>query len=82
MKQITTTSALLKTYRTKNKLTQHDAATRCGIVVQQFCNLEKGQVKLGYKLANKIAKGLNIPKSKMVHTLLAEYKTKILKSLN
>lgn len=75
------TGYLIKTYRTKRGYTATEAAKRCGIISQQYSNLETGQVKLGSKLAKRIVKGLGIPRSRMVSTLLKEYKIKLLKNL-
>jgi len=76
------TAYLLKKYRTKRGYNAKEASIRCGLVIQQYSNLENGSVKLGPKLARKIVKGLGIPRSRMVNTLLKEYKTKLLKNLS
>ncbi len=72
----------VKRFRTKQKKSQWDVAKELGHGTAQYVsNLERGKVFASIRMALKLAKALNIPKSMLFADLKREYEVILRKGL-
>ena len=63
---------LLKTHRTKNKLTLADIGKRCGVTEGYICDLEKSRRIPSYDTIGKLAAALGVPAMLLHHAYAQE----------